>query len=346
MAATLSPLHVALLVSALSAPSLSSTACDVPGVHPDDCHKYKSADKLFYCGGQRERKISLQFVNDDYCDCVGSGDDEPGTAACNHGKFWCANLGYRGRFLYSSLVGDGLCDCCDGSDEAANPRVECENVCAAKARSELTEFVAQRKKYASGMKVKRSLLPVARAKLGEKAQRSKQLEREVKQKRHDLKRGEERKLEAENKEREYKELRQQQRDEEDARLAELRRAECEAQGGAHCDGTDPEEEPEPEPEEEEPEEKEEEERKDETSRERRRRERRERHAERTQRNRDCRDKRRAERAAKRAQEAATADEGQTAEQAQEADVADGPRSRNTSRAWCRGAPRPATLCSR
>ncbi len=39
---------------------------------------------------------------------------EIGTSACPDGRFWCA--GSR-SFVPSSMVDDGICDCCDGSDE-------------------------------------------------------------------------------------------------------------------------------------------------------------------------------------------------------------------------------------
>ena len=90
-------------------------------------------------------------VNDDYCDC---GYDEPHTAACamlgvrpdpsgqpqptdaaaeQSRSFWCGNAGFRGHKLLVSRLGDGICDCCDGSDE---PDGACPSTCAELAAKE------------------------------------------------------------------------------------------------------------------------------------------------------------------------------------------------------------------
>jgi protein kinase C substrate 80K-H len=114
---------------------------------------YASASQFMCLDGSKT--IPAARVNDDFCDCT-DGSDEPGTSACSNGRFYCINKGSRGKFIHSGLVvsytyslladirltkyvfcilqGDGICDCCDGSDEWATPRGkagECKNTCDA-----------------------------------------------------------------------------------------------------------------------------------------------------------------------------------------------------------------------
>ena len=70
------------------------------GVKPTDQHLYNS--KPFKCdnGG---KILKQKQINDDYCDCA-DGTDEPGTSACDNGRFWCENTGHVGQFVFSSRV--------------------------------------------------------------------------------------------------------------------------------------------------------------------------------------------------------------------------------------------------
>ena len=70
--------------------------------------------------------------NDNYCDC---GHDELVSSACSYHSngrlFQCDDNQYFNQSLFLSRVGDGVCDCCDGSDEThSNNLIFCPNVCA------------------------------------------------------------------------------------------------------------------------------------------------------------------------------------------------------------------------
>lgn len=86
----------------------------------DEAKYTPDQDGMFMCT-ESKLKIPFSFVNDDYCDCPLDGSDEPGTNACDNGHFCCATqIRYpTGEFqcISSHKVNDGICDCCDGSDE-------------------------------------------------------------------------------------------------------------------------------------------------------------------------------------------------------------------------------------
>ncbi|CAN3376987.1 hypothetical protein DIURU_001992 [Diutina rugosa] len=107
---------------------VGSATASVAGVGPDLADHYNPG-KPFRCISDPSIVINWDQVNDNVCDCP-DGSDEPGTAACAQGKFWCANEGHYGQYIPSFLVKDGVCDydvCCDGSDEGSEV---CPNRCA------------------------------------------------------------------------------------------------------------------------------------------------------------------------------------------------------------------------
>ncbi|XP_014214706.1 glucosidase 2 subunit beta [Copidosoma floridanum] len=88
------------------------------GTRLKDVMKYfPNANGKFNC---INNKVEIDFVkiNDDYCDCLEDGSDEPGTNACSNGKFYCEMTSKTFPYKVPSYqVNDGVCDCCDGSDE-------------------------------------------------------------------------------------------------------------------------------------------------------------------------------------------------------------------------------------
>jgi len=147
----------------------SAGATSIRGVAPKDAHLYQpiaGKQDAWKCLNSTQ-EIKFSDVNDNFCDCE-DGTDEPGTSACPQSRFYCENEGHIPAYVLSSRVGDGICDpeCCDGSDEAANPVKSCPNTCAkvGKAHREQlrkAEAVRQagaktRAKYISDAKRKRS----------------------------------------------------------------------------------------------------------------------------------------------------------------------------------------------
>ncbi|XP_053681906.1 uncharacterized protein LOC128732636 isoform X2 [Sabethes cyaneus] len=113
------------------------------GIRLSDLDSYSERPQTtFRClRGGRTREVSWDRVNDDYCDCPEDGSDEPSTNACAQGRFYCRfqkrHLTGRGGYtsIPSAWVNDGICDCCDGSDEwlrQKNDGVLCRNVCEQK----------------------------------------------------------------------------------------------------------------------------------------------------------------------------------------------------------------------
>ncbi|CAI4058536.1 hypothetical protein SKDZ_04G4280 [Saccharomyces kudriavzevii ZP591] len=103
------------------------------GVPREKQHLYASNEPdltKWHCLSGDNIVLNLNQINDGVCDCP-DGSDEPGTAACEDdvfqkvaeqssgmGKyFFCDNKNFISRYIRISEVADGICDCCDCSDE-------------------------------------------------------------------------------------------------------------------------------------------------------------------------------------------------------------------------------------
>lgn len=107
--------------------------------------------KWLECDGH---SIPPHKINDNYCDCIVDGLDEPSTSACSgiskrQTQFWCYNNNVSSHYIPTSRVNDGVCDCCDGSDEFYINDIICANKCnepRIEAINKLTEMKAGLKK--------------------------------------------------------------------------------------------------------------------------------------------------------------------------------------------------------
>ncbi|KAM4103973.1 hypothetical protein ACJW30_06G120000 [Castanea mollissima] len=114
-----------LLIPLLSASFIFTCSYGyILGLHPLE-EKYFDSEVIKCKDGFKS--FTRDRVNDNFCDCV-DGTDEPGTSACQAGKFYCRNVGSKPQFIFSSRINDRFCDCCDGSDEY-DGSVHCANTC-------------------------------------------------------------------------------------------------------------------------------------------------------------------------------------------------------------------------
>ena len=104
------PLGSCLLLLAIALARAHASALQLRGVPPALVPAYSAAltAGTFACPASN-KIISASQLNDEFCDCDADGADEPGTSACKYAKFYCTNQGYRGQFVYSSHVNDGVC---------------------------------------------------------------------------------------------------------------------------------------------------------------------------------------------------------------------------------------------
>jgi hypothetical protein len=133
---------------------------------------FKKALLLALCMLQYLR-ASSDIKDDDFCDNLSNGSDELHTSACsglsntpNYFKCTGGMTALTKQLIPTSRVNDGICDCCDGSDEQSNTiTTNCPNICEAqeageKDRLRLLEAVRTR-----GLLLRQSSITIATAEL-------------------------------------------------------------------------------------------------------------------------------------------------------------------------------------
>ncbi|XP_034046749.1 glucosidase 2 subunit beta [Thalassophryne amazonica] len=147
--------------------SLGGSAVEVqrPRGVPLSKRQFYEEDKPFTCL-DGSHTIPFDRVNDDYCDCQ-DGSDEPGTAACPNGSFYCTNTGFRPAFIPSSRINDGICDCCDTTDEY-NSGAACQNTCRELGLKEKESLQKMAEIAKEGFLLKQQLIQEAKRGLEEK----------------------------------------------------------------------------------------------------------------------------------------------------------------------------------
>ena len=91
--------------------------------------------------------------------------------------FWSFTFfkGHKGHFIPSSQVNDGICDCCDGSDEWENKDVTCPNKCKELGEKVRQERVEKLKDHKVGLEAKLAYIEKARKEIPEKRAKKEEL---------------------------------------------------------------------------------------------------------------------------------------------------------------------------
>jgi hypothetical protein len=143
----------------LSFPFLESSDL-IPGVPPFLEMQYRSAinteASTFTCFDQ-SRTIPLIHFNDNYHDCP-DFSDEPSTSDGPSTSFYCHNNGSIPREIPRWSVGDGICDCCDGSDELFASLVTCPMTCPNTEKDRQKVLSRLLGVYKSGLRKRESML--------------------------------------------------------------------------------------------------------------------------------------------------------------------------------------------
>lgn len=97
------------------------------------------------------------------------------------GFFYCKNEGYVPTRIRMWSFGDGICDCCDGSDEIENKHVKCENTCNELENKRRKISNQLKSHFAKGMKQMKKLEEKGIKKRNEFKKEMKEIESEIRE---------------------------------------------------------------------------------------------------------------------------------------------------------------------
>lgn len=86
------------------------------------------------------------------------------------------NMGLAPNVMSTSFVDDGICDCCDGSDE---PRGTCRNTCLAHTRSRIDGVKQREQEVRRGLDLKAEMARQGTAKRAELGEQLRKTEEEM-----------------------------------------------------------------------------------------------------------------------------------------------------------------------
>ena len=164
----------------------------VKGIAPEHLPHYLSTldttHQTIECYGKTSEhglhKTIQAKINDDYCDCE-NNMDEPGTSACSDGNtntdttqtqgrdednqlFYCLNKGAHPIRIYRSRINDGVCDCCDGTDESQTIGTSsCANTCQEDGQTYRDERKLRASQVRQGIVMKETYIELSKSKLKE-----------------------------------------------------------------------------------------------------------------------------------------------------------------------------------
>jgi len=149
------------------------------------------------CSDQhKQRQMNAQLRGADHC-------EEPGSSECPNAKILCRNEGFFPSDLPVSMAEDGVCDCCDGSDE---PAELCSNHCAHLAQKRKDELNKRIETLLRGLKARAGYAAEPQIDQEQKKTDAEQLSQQIRMQEKEVTRLEQKKRESEAEEEKERKL--------------------------------------------------------------------------------------------------------------------------------------------